>query len=93
MSTKKDLGVFISLVILNNKLYKKGIINETMKNKILTEINSDFYEKNLVNFGSSVLLRAFYILSIIKYTYKIRLPQFYKEVKYGYFSYKRGVKI
>ena len=45
MSTKKDLGVFISLLILNNKLYKKGIINETMKNKILTEINSDFYEK------------------------------------------------
>ena len=50
-------------------------------------------KKNLVNFGSSVLLRAFYILYIIKYTYKIRLPQFYKEVKYGYFSYKRGVKI
>ena len=45
MLTKKDLGVFISLVILNNKLYKKGIINETMKNKILTEINYDFYEK------------------------------------------------
>ena len=45
MPAKKDLGIFISLVILNNKLYKKGIINETMKNKILTEINYDFYEK------------------------------------------------
>ena len=45
MSTKKDLGVFVSLVILNNKLYKQGIINQTMTNRIWTEINYDFYEK------------------------------------------------
>ena len=42
MPAKKDLGIFISLVILNNKLYKKGIINETMKKNIYPERNKEF---------------------------------------------------
>lgn len=38
----KDLGIYISLIILNNKLYNQGIIDETIKNKIQAEINSSY---------------------------------------------------
>ena len=37
-----NLGSYISLIILNNKLYKQGSISEEMKNKILTQINIDY---------------------------------------------------
>ena len=37
-----NLGSYISFIILNNKLYKQGRINEEMKNKILLQINTDY---------------------------------------------------
>ena len=37
-----NLGSYISLVILSNKLFEQGMITEAMKNKMLTEINLDY---------------------------------------------------
>ena len=47
MPAKKDLGIFISLVILNNKLYKKGIINETMKKKMIEAQERSMADKSM----------------------------------------------
>ena len=45
MLDEKDIGMFISLIILNNKLCWYGIISESLRNKIALEIQTDFYRK------------------------------------------------
>ena len=42
MKNAMDLGNYISLLILNNKLCEHGIITETTKNKLTSEINLDY---------------------------------------------------
>lgn len=39
-----DLGICVSMLILNNKMFERGLITESMKNKMLAMIQSE-YEK------------------------------------------------
>lgn len=42
---ENDLGMCVLLMLLNNKMYESGMISESMKNKITSEINMD-YQRN-----------------------------------------------
>ena len=42
---EKDIGMFISLIILNNKLCRHGIIFENLRDKIALKIETDLYRK------------------------------------------------
>ncbi len=39
-----DLGIYVSMLILNNKIFERGLITEHMKNKMSALIQSE-YEK------------------------------------------------
>lgn len=39
-----DLGIYVSMLILNNKMFERGLITEPMKNKLSALIQSE-YEK------------------------------------------------
>ena len=37
-----DLGIYVSMLILNNKIFERGLITEPMKNKMSALIQSEY---------------------------------------------------
>lgn len=43
-----DLGMCVLLMLLNNKMFENGMISESMRNKISSEINLDYQKARTV---------------------------------------------
>ncbi len=69
-----DLGIYVSMLILNNKIFERGLITEPMKNKMSALIQSGM-RKGKGNFGSFICCAVICWAGIMKTYTKSRPPK------------------